>query len=171
MTVFSSPSPRAIELQQALPPNSNSPTATMESKSALLYKGSRLDERVERDMPMTTEDMRHRLGVAQVEALFDFIPVATLAAAAAAATLTAGLFSLGFVEPWIGAAWVCYIVACALGNLSLLYLYRRSRSAHTIDGASGRSASPQSILQWGSRFLAGTALGTDGWGAGSTSKS
>ena len=130
MTVFSSPSPRAIELQQALPPNSNSPTATMESKSALLYKRSRLDERVERDMPMTTEDMRHRLGVAQVEALFDFIPVATLAAAAAAATLTAGLFSLGFVEPWIGAAWVCYIVACALGNLSLLYLYRRSRSAH-----------------------------------------
>jgi hypothetical protein len=37
-------------------------------------------------MPMTSEDMRRRLGVAQVEALFDFIPVATLAAAAAAAT-------------------------------------------------------------------------------------
>ena len=127
---FLTPSPRAIELHQALPPNSNSPTATMESRSALLYKGSHLDERVERDMPMTTEDMRRRLGVAQVEALFDFIPVATLAAAAAAATLTAGLFSLGFVEPWIGAAWVCYIVACALGNLSLLYLYRRSRFAH-----------------------------------------
>ena len=81
-------------------------------------------------MPMTTEDMRRRLGVAQVEALFDFIPVAALAAAAAVAALTAGLVSLGFVEPWIGAAWVCYIVACALGNLSLLYLYRRSRSAH-----------------------------------------
>jgi signal transduction histidine kinase/CheY-like chemotaxis protein len=81
-------------------------------------------------MPMTTEDMRRRLGVAQVEALFDFIPIAALAAAAAAAALTAGLVSLGFVEPWIGAAWVCYIVGCALGNLSLLYLYRRSRSAH-----------------------------------------
>ena len=80
-------------------------------------------------MPMTTEDMRRRLGVAQVEALFDFIPVATVAAAAAAATLTAGLVSLGFVEPWIGAAWVCYIVACALANLSLRYFYRRSRSA------------------------------------------
>ena len=51
----------------------------MESRSALLYKGSHLDERVEPDMPMTTEDMRRRLGVAQVEALFDFIPVATLA--------------------------------------------------------------------------------------------
>ena len=92
----------------------------MESRSALLYKGSHLDERVERDMPMTNEDMRRRLGVAQVEALFDFIPVAALAAAAAAATLTAGLVSLGSVVPWIGAVWVCYIVACALGNLSLL---------------------------------------------------
>jgi two-component system, sensor histidine kinase len=129
MTVFPH-LPRAIELSQALPPNSNSPTATMESRSALLYRGSHLDERIERDMPMTTEDMRRRLGVAQVEALFDFIPVAALAAAAAAVTLTAGLVSLGFVEPWIGAAWVCYIAVCALGNLSLLYLYRRSRSAH-----------------------------------------
>ena len=71
----------------------------MESRSALLYEGSHLDERIERDMPMTTEDMRRRLGVAQVEALFDFIPVAALAAAAAAVTLTAGLVSLGFVEP------------------------------------------------------------------------
>ena len=80
-------------------------------------------------MPMTAEDMQRRLGVAQVEALFDFVPVAAVAAAAAAAILTAGLFSLGFVEPRIGAAWVCYMVACALANLSLRYFYRRSRSA------------------------------------------
>jgi signal transduction histidine kinase/ActR/RegA family two-component response regulator len=93
-------------------------------------KGGDLDKRIERHMPMTTGDMRRRLGVAQVEALFDFIPIAALAAAAAAATLTAGLVSLGFVQPWIGAAWVCYIVACALANLSLRHFYGRSRSAH-----------------------------------------
>jgi two-component system, sensor histidine kinase len=81
-------------------------------------------------MPITTGDMRRRLGVAQVEALFDFIPVAAVAAAAGAAILTAGLFSLGFVEPGVGAAWVCYMVACALANLSLRYFYRRSRTAH-----------------------------------------
>jgi hypothetical protein len=46
--------------------------------------------RVERLMPMTTGDMRRRLGVAQVEALFDFIPVAAVAAAAGAAILAAG---------------------------------------------------------------------------------
>jgi signal transduction histidine kinase/CheY-like chemotaxis protein len=92
--------------------------------------GSSLDKRIERHMPMTTEDMRHRLGVAQVEALFDFIPVAAPAAAAAAVTLTAGLASLGLVEPWIGATWVCYIVTCALAHLSLRYFYGRSRSAH-----------------------------------------
>jgi len=80
-------------------------------------------------MPMTAEDMRRRLGVAQVEALFDFVPVAAVAAAAASAILAAGLVSLGLVEPWIGAAWVCYMVACALANLSLRYFYRRSRSA------------------------------------------
>ena len=81
-------------------------------------------------MPMTTREARHRLGVAQVEALFDFIPVAALAAAAAAATLTAGLANLGLVEPWIGVAWVCYIFACALAHISLRYFYGRSRSAH-----------------------------------------
>jgi two-component system, sensor histidine kinase len=81
-------------------------------------------------MPMMSGDMRRRLGVAQVEALFDFIPVAAVAAAAGAAILTAGLVSLGFVEPRLGAAWVCYMVACALANLSLRYFYRRSRSAH-----------------------------------------
>jgi hypothetical protein len=54
-------------------------------------------------MPMTAEDMRRRLGVAQVEALFDFVPVAAVVAAAAAAILAAGLVSLGLAEPWIGA--------------------------------------------------------------------
>jgi signal transduction histidine kinase len=81
-------------------------------------------------MPMTAEDMRRRLGVAQVEALFGFVPVAAVAAAAASAILAVGLFSLGLVQPWIGAAWVCAMIACALANLSLRYFYRRSRSAH-----------------------------------------
>jgi signal transduction histidine kinase/ActR/RegA family two-component response regulator len=97
--------------------------------SARGAKGSHLDARVERDMPITTEDMRRRLGVAQVEALFDFIPVAAVAAAAASAMLAAGLTSLGFVEPWIGAAWVGYMFVCALANLLLRYFYRRSGSA------------------------------------------
>ncbi len=56
--------------------------------------------------------------------------MASDAAAAASVILAAGLVSLGLVEPWIGAAWVCYMVACALANLSLRYFYRRSRSAH-----------------------------------------
>jgi signal transduction histidine kinase/ActR/RegA family two-component response regulator len=80
-------------------------------------------------MPMTTEDMRRRLGVAQVEALFDFIPVAAVAAAAAAVILAAGLASLGFVEPRIGARWAGYMLTCATANLLLWSFFRRSRSA------------------------------------------
>ena len=50
-------------------------------------------------MPMTAEDMRRRLGVTQVEAQFDFIPVAAVAAASASAILAAGLISLGLADP------------------------------------------------------------------------
>ena len=76
-------------------------------------------------MAMTVEERKRRLGVAQVEALFDFIPVAAVAAAVAAVLLATGLGSLGFVEPRKGNAWLCYLLACAMCNLVLQRLYRR----------------------------------------------
>jgi two-component system, sensor histidine kinase len=78
-------------------------------------------------MPMTVDESRQRLGVAQIEALFGSVPVGVGAAAVASVILAAGLGSLGFVEPWTGIAWVGYLQVCALCNLSLRRLYQRSR--------------------------------------------
>ena len=77
-------------------------------------------------LAMNGENRRDRLGAAQVDALFDFILVAAPAAAAAAAILAGGLAALGQVEPWTAAAWVAYMSVCALANLALRALYRRS---------------------------------------------
>jgi signal transduction histidine kinase/ActR/RegA family two-component response regulator len=79
-------------------------------------------------MATSVETMRRRLGVAQVEAMFDFIPVAAIAAAAASAILSGGLASLGYVKPWTAVAWVGYLVICALCNLALRQAYLRSPS-------------------------------------------
>ena len=57
---------------------------------------------------MTGDEARRRLGVAQVEALFGSILVATSAAYFACVIVVAGLGSLGFVEAWTGFAWLCY---------------------------------------------------------------
>jgi signal transduction histidine kinase/CheY-like chemotaxis protein len=76
---------------------------------------------------MTGDEMRRRLGVAQVEALFGSILLATSAAYFACVVLVAGLGSLGLVKFWTGFVWLCCIHVCTLCNLALLYLYRRSR--------------------------------------------
>jgi two-component system, sensor histidine kinase len=78
-------------------------------------------------MPMTVDESRQRLGVAQIEALFGSVPVGVGAAAVASVILAAGMGSLGFVEPWTGVAWVGYLQGCALCNLALRRLYHRSR--------------------------------------------
>lgn len=80
-------------------------------------------------MAISVESRQDRLGAAQVDAMFDFILVAALAAAAAAAILAGGLAELGHVEPRIAAAWIAYILACALANIVLRALYRRSPPA------------------------------------------
>ena len=80
-------------------------------------------------MAMSVENRQDRLGAAQVDAMFDFILVAAVAAAAAAVILAAGLVALGQVEPRTAAAWVAYILACALANVVLRALHRRSPSA------------------------------------------
>ncbi len=81
-------------------------------------------------MAISVENRQDRLGAAQVDAMFDFILVAAVAAAAAAAILAGGLVALGQVEPRTAAAWVAYILACALANLVLRALHRRSSSAN-----------------------------------------
>ena len=78
-------------------------------------------------MPMTADETRRRLGVAQIEALFDSVPVGVGAAAVASVILAAGMGSLGFVELWTGVAWVGYLQVCALCKLTLRLLYQRSR--------------------------------------------
>jgi two-component system, sensor histidine kinase len=78
-------------------------------------------------MPMTVDESRQRLGVAQIEALFGSVPVGVGAAAVASVILATGMGSLGFVEPWTGVAWVGYLQGCALCNLALRRLYHRSR--------------------------------------------
>lgn len=57
-----------------------------------------------RDTPMTGDETRRRLGVAQVEALFGSIPLATSPAYFACVILAAGFGSLGFVKFWTGFA-------------------------------------------------------------------
>jgi signal transduction histidine kinase/CheY-like chemotaxis protein len=87
----------------------------------------RCDRKDARVMPMTAVETRRRLGVAQIEALFGSVPVGVGAAAVASAILAAGMGSLGFVELWTGVAWVGYLQVCALCNLTLRFLYQRSR--------------------------------------------
>ncbi len=80
-------------------------------------------------MAMTAEERRSRLGAAQVAALFDFIVVATVAAAAAAIVYAGGLSYFGYADPERAAAWATYIVVCGTANLILQTFYRRSSLA------------------------------------------
>lgn len=100
-------------------------------------------------MPMTVDETRRRLGVAQVEALFGSVPVGVGAAALASVILAAGMGSLGLVEPWTGVAWVGYLQICALCT-SYCDASTCARDGEATNGASGLSASPPSILPAGS---------------------
>jgi hypothetical protein len=75
---------------------------------------------------MTVDEQRRRLGVAQVEAFFGSILIATAAASATSVLIAAGLISLGFVALGTGLAWspICTFGVC---NLALTRLYLRSR--------------------------------------------
>ena len=73
------------------------------------------------------DEQRRRLGVAQVEALFGSILIATATASATSVFIAAGLISLGFVALGTGLAWVVYLHAFGVCNLALRRLYLRSR--------------------------------------------
>jgi two-component system, sensor histidine kinase len=76
---------------------------------------------------MTVDEQRRGLGVAQVEALFGSILIATATASATSLFIAAGLISLGFVALGIGLAWVLYLHVLGICNLALRRLYLRSR--------------------------------------------
>jgi two-component system, sensor histidine kinase len=73
------------------------------------------------------DEQRRRLGVAQVEALFGSILIATATASATSLFIAAGLISLGYVALGTGLAWVVYLHALGICNLALRSLYLRSR--------------------------------------------
>ena len=100
-------------------------------------------------MPMTADETRRRLGVAQIEALFGSVPVGVGAAAVASVILAAGMGSLGFVELWTGVAWVGYLQVCAYA-ISRSGSSTSARDLGPINGASGLSGLPPSILLEGS---------------------
>src|SRR5271168_2698685 len=102
-----------------------------------LDRDVRCDRKEARVMPMTADETRRRLGVAQIEALFGSVPVGVGAAAVASVILAAGMGSLGFVELWTGVAWVGYLQVCALCNPST-----GARNLGSINGASGLSGLP-----------------------------
>jgi hypothetical protein len=72
---------------------------------------------------MTVNEQRRRLGVAQVEALFGSILIAT----ATASATSAGLISLGYVALRTGLASVLYLHVLGVCNLALRHFYPRSR--------------------------------------------
>ena len=65
------------------------------------------------------DEQRRRLGVAQVEALFGSILIATATASATSLFIAAGLISLGYVALGTGLAWVVYLHALGICNLAL----------------------------------------------------
>ena len=81
----------------------------------------------QRDKADDLDEQRRRLGVAQVEALFGSILIATATASATSVFIAAGLISLGFVALGTGLAWVIYLHAFGICNLALRRLYLRSR--------------------------------------------
>jgi hypothetical protein len=76
---------------------------------------------------MTVNEQRRRLGVAQVEALFGSILIATATASATSLFIAAGLISLGYVALRTGLASVLYLHVLGVCNLALRHFYPRSR--------------------------------------------
>jgi two-component system, sensor histidine kinase len=76
---------------------------------------------------MTIDEQRRRLGVAQVEALFGSILIATATASATSLFIAAGLISLGYVALGRGLAWVLYLHVLGVCNLALRRFYLQSR--------------------------------------------
>ena len=85
---------------------------------------------------MTIDEQRRRLGVAQVEALFGSILIATATASATSLFIAAGLISLGYAALGTGLAGssisTCWASAISRSGVSTC---GRGRSA--IDGAPG----------------------------------
>jgi len=67
-----------------------------------------------------------RVGVAQVDALFDAVTLGVCAAAITAITVTAILFHLAFIDLQSGVMWSSYIVGCAVCHILLCFTYRRA---------------------------------------------
>src|SRR5664279_440232 len=80
------------------------------------------------DGATTAAETTRRVGVAQTEAMYGSILLATCAASAASTVMAGGLAYLGFAKPWTAFAWGCVLNALALCNVVLWSLYRRARS-------------------------------------------
>ena len=79
---------------------------------------------------MTTRDpdeTKLRIAVEQIDAVFGFVALGVCGAALSAVILTLILLHLQFVDERTGAAWDCYIIACATSHIALFIAYRRSR--------------------------------------------
>ena len=110
-----------------------------------------------------TAEARRRLGVAQVEALFDSILVAAERQPRRLRILVGGarLPGIGGALDRVRRGFATWYASARSANLSLRYLYRRSRSARD-QWRVWALGSPQSILPWGSVLvgrLSGLTIG------------
>jgi two-component system, sensor histidine kinase len=109
---------------------------------------------------MTAERSRppeNRLRAEQVAALFQFVVLGVVAAAAAAIVLVSSLASLGALDPTVGTAWAIYIVVCAVAHIALRYGYAR------------RKPDSSHWKPWANWFVAISLAEGIGWGWASVS--
>ena len=89
------------------------PTPSLQPAPRLIWSPERLD----------------RLGAAQTAAVFGAVRLGVLGAAAEAAILAFSLTRIGAVGGLLALSWALAVGACAIAHLTLLFAYRRSRSA------------------------------------------
>ncbi len=81
-------------------------------------------------MTATTSEpaaISQRIAIAQIDAVFNAVPVGVSTAAIACIFLAAGLSSLGYADSRVGALWAVCLSSCALCHLLLYRGYRKAR--------------------------------------------
>jgi two-component system, sensor histidine kinase len=79
------------------------------------------------DRTRASDETKLRIAVEQIDAVFRFVTLGVCGAALSAVILSLILLHLHFVDVRTGAAWDCYIVACATSHIALYIAYRRYR--------------------------------------------
>jgi signal transduction histidine kinase/CheY-like chemotaxis protein len=77
--------------------------------------------------PSEPANIQQRIAIAQIDAVFNAVPVGVSAAAIAGIFLAAGLSSLGYADPRIAAVWALWVSSCALCHLLLYRAHREAR--------------------------------------------